>query len=80
MPQALPELTKLHDFIMLCQLKGITRCRKDTGMGHLKDGNTESLLPKKKMVSTKHGFSCLCHLPFLFAFELTQQIFEHSND
>lgn len=50
MPQALPKLSKLHDFITLCQLKGIARCRQDIGMAHLKARNTESLLQKKKMV------------------------------
>lgn len=49
MPQAVPKLTKLHDFIMLCQQKEIARCRKDTGMTYLKERNTVSLLQKEKM-------------------------------
>lgn len=48
MPQALPKLIKLHNFITMCQLKGIARCRKGKGMMYLKKRNTESLLQKKE--------------------------------
>lgn len=71
------DLKKLRDFH---QLKGIARCRQDTGTKHLKDKNTESPEYRGKKSLPKYGFGCHHLLPCLSVSEFIQHISEASDD